>query len=277
LSRGARMSYQLGAAQPPQRFMAHKPMPARPARPARIAARPLLFHQPAPPGVLPIGAFRPGHNRVRVQLVKGQPIVVTPGTAVIPGGSNLAGLGFSLKRPKWMRKLTIKKVIKPLAITAGVIVGAAFIPGALPLLAKGVVGAGKLAMGTGRLAVRGVTGAGKFAVKNVGAAAKVFTSPTNTVPQTTVDASKSKESAEPGTDNPTNAQIIVTTPNVATGSTAQAPAASQTTVNLPSPANVDFTTGEEAPQQAGLAGGIVPLAIGGVALLAIMSMQKRGR
>ena len=63
--------------------------------------------------------------------------------------SQLSGLGFSLKPPKWVRKLTIKKVIKPLAITAA-IVGSAFIPGALPLvgkaagfLAKGAVGAGK--------------------------------------------------------------------------------------------------------------------------------------
>ena len=64
--------------------------------------------------------------------------------------SNLSGLGFSLKPPKFIRKLTLKKVIKPLAITAAV-VGAAFIPGALPLLGKGV----------GLLAKGGI-GAGKF-------------------------------------------------------------------------------------------------------------------
>jgi hypothetical protein len=69
--------------------------------------------------------------------------------------SQLTGLGFSLKPPKWVRKLTIKKVLKPLAITAAV-VGAAFIPGALPLvgkaaglLAKGAIGAGKLAINAG--------------------------------------------------------------------------------------------------------------------------------
>jgi pyruvate/2-oxoglutarate dehydrogenase complex dihydrolipoamide acyltransferase (E2) component len=69
--------------------------------------------------------------------------------------SNLSGLGFSLKPPKWVRKLTIKKVIKPLAITAAV-VGAAFIPGALPLLGKGV-----------GLLAKGAIGAGKFAGKRI--------------------------------------------------------------------------------------------------------------
>jgi pyruvate/2-oxoglutarate dehydrogenase complex dihydrolipoamide acyltransferase (E2) component len=69
--------------------------------------------------------------------------------------SNLSGLGFSLKPPKWVRKLTIKKVIKPLAITAAV-VGAAFIPGALPLLGKGV-----------GLLAKGAIGAGKFAGKKI--------------------------------------------------------------------------------------------------------------
>jgi len=64
--------------------------------------------------------------------------------------SQLSGLGFSLKPPKWVRKLTIKKALKPLAIGAA-IVGSAFIPGALPLLGKGV-----------GLFAKGAVGAGKF-------------------------------------------------------------------------------------------------------------------
>jgi hypothetical protein len=77
----------------------------------------------------------------------------------LPPGSteinHLTGLGFSLKPPKFIRKLTLKKVIKPLAITAAV-VGAAFIPGALPFVGKA---AGVLA--------KGAVGAGKFVAKKV--------------------------------------------------------------------------------------------------------------
>jgi len=79
--------------------------------------------------------------------------------AIYVQDSNLSGLGFSLKPPRWVRKLTLKKVLKPLAIGAAV-VGAAFIPGGLPfvgkaagLLTKGAVGAGKFVLGAGKSAL----------------------------------------------------------------------------------------------------------------------------
>lgn len=65
------------------------------------------------------------------------------------------GLAFSLKPPKWARKLTIKKVLKPLAI-AGAVVGTALAaPVVLPALAHGAVA-------TGGLVARGLVGGSKL-------------------------------------------------------------------------------------------------------------------
>lgn len=286
------MSYQLGAAPPVRSFMPQKPtLPVRPGR-GTIRSGPIM------PGIppqrsrrivrtgarrMPMPSFR--HTQpVRVLRVGAQTVTSAGGAVFIPAGSDLSGLGFSLKRPKWMRKMTLKKLVKPLLITGAVIAGAAFIPGALPLLAKGAVGAGKLAVGTGRLAVRGVTGAGKFAVKNVVTAGKVFTK--QAVPQAAVTAMTSKQKSGAGAElpsSPTNAQIVIQTPKTPGEAAAQAPggaggAGGAVSLTLPSGTNADVESGfMEQPTQAGMGGGMVPLAIGAVALLAIMSTQKRGR
>jgi hypothetical protein len=67
-----------------------------------------------------------------------------------------------------VRKLTIKKAIKPLLITAAVVGGAALIPGALPMIGKAFLGAGKLAFGGVKLAGKGVTGLVKLVGKGIG-------------------------------------------------------------------------------------------------------------
>jgi hypothetical protein len=83
------------------------------------------------------------------------------GMLSIPAGADLSGLGFSLKPPKWIRKMQPGKVLKKVAVPLAIVAGAVLIPGAAPLLAKGLLGAGKLALGAGKLAL----GAGKFAFK----------------------------------------------------------------------------------------------------------------
>jgi hypothetical protein len=72
------------------------------------------------------------------------------------------GLGFSLKPPKWARKMQPGKILKKIAIPLAVVGGALLIPGGGALLAKGLVGGAKLAVGGARLAGKGIFGAGKL-------------------------------------------------------------------------------------------------------------------
>jgi hypothetical protein len=67
------------------------------------------------------------------------------------GPQTLSGLEFSLKPPRWVRKLTIKKALKPLAIAA-VVAGSMFIPGVAPV----ALAIGKGALTAGGAIIRGV-------------------------------------------------------------------------------------------------------------------------
>jgi len=204
------------------------------------------------------------------------------------------GLGFSLKPPKWLRKLTIKKAIVPLAV-----VGASlFIPGAAPLLAKGIVGASKLVVGGGRLLGKGVTGLVRLAGKNVSAAATVFHG--EPVPQTAISPQMDVSTVHPptGESAPGGASDLLTMllPRTAAQGAAQAPSYGAPSMSLEqtfqqptsafepgSTAPISSTPlataedGTPAPAQAGMSSAIVPLAVAGAALLAITLMPKKGR
>jgi hypothetical protein len=60
------------------------------------------------------------------------------------------GLGFSLKRPRWLRKIQPGIFLQKHALPIAAIGASFFIPGAAALAAKGLVGAGKLATGGAR-------------------------------------------------------------------------------------------------------------------------------
>jgi hypothetical protein len=60
------------------------------------------------------------------------------------------GLGFSLKRPRWLRKIQPGIFLQKHALPIAAIGAAFFIPGAAALAAKGLVGAGRLATGGAR-------------------------------------------------------------------------------------------------------------------------------
>jgi hypothetical protein len=95
-------------------------------------------------------------------------------------------LGFSLKRPRWARKLTLKKVLPYAAIA-----GAFFIPGVAPAAAAAVRGAGGLALRGGR----GLFSFGRRALRGATRAAGPATTstppilPTSGMPDTSADAS----------------------------------------------------------------------------------------
>lgn len=206
---------------------------------------------------------RSGTRPVRVLKVRRQGVAIGRGTVFIPAGSNLSGLGFSLKPPKWLRKMQPGKILKKAALPLAI--GAAlFIPGALPLLAKGVVGASKLVVGGGRLVAKGVTAAARLAAGNAKTAAGVFRPAGGT---TAVDISPQPDVSQVYyEETPTNAQITIQTPSTTQAANAQAPGPSES-----------YLPGYEAPQAAGMAGGLAPLVIGGAALLAIAAANRKAR
>jgi hypothetical protein len=237
----------------------------------------------------------------------GMTITRLPASAVQP--SNLSGLGFSLKPPKWVRKLTIKKVIKPLAITAA-IVGAAFIPGALPLLGKGVGLLGK-----------GVIGAGKFAGTRllkplVGGVTSVFRKPAaaqgaqtqaqydaeqaaaNQAAQAAADqsAANAAANARAAYDKQVADQLAVNQAAYDKQLSDQAAAFSTAGQAAPIPppsyapqSAPSYSGGgggysaptssmeTEAPAQAGMGNSLIPIGIGLIALVAVSGAMKRGR
>ncbi len=178
-------------------------------------------------------AVSPGVNRL------------TPVSA-IPQGSALSGLGFSLKPPKWVRKLTIKKALKPVLIGTAVIVGAAFVPGALPLLMKGVVGAGKLVVGTGKGVVKGGTAIVKYVAKQ-GAVAIASTAVPKTKIAGQMDVSGIK-APNPNETGPTaaNAANPSNTPTSSLVSVAVSKLLDQMTMSAPN-AIQNPTAGSAAP------------------------------
>jgi hypothetical protein len=93
-----------------------------------------------------------------------RPMPAVPSNYVI---GDCSELGFSLKPPKFIRKLTIKKVLKPLAIAAAV--GASlFIPGVAPV----ALAIGKGALSAGRFVGGGILAAGRGVGKGVVSAEK---------------------------------------------------------------------------------------------------------
>ena len=177
--------------------------------------------------------------------------------------SNLSGLGFSLKPPRWVRKLTIKKVIKPLAITAA-IVGAAFIPGALPLVGKAAGLLAKGAVGAGRLALRG----GKAAASGF---KSTFFKRGAVTPQTTIPTTTSQPAprASSSTSPPPGEPVPYSQPSYSPSELAPSGGGGYS-----EPA----TTAIETPAQAGMnASALLPIGVGLVALIAVSGALKRGR
>jgi hypothetical protein len=189
--------------------------------------------------------------------------------------SQLSGLGFSLKPPKWVRKLTIKKVIKPLAITAA-IVGAAFIPGALPLvgkaagmIAKGAVGAGRFALRSGRQIGGGFT--------------SIFKKPA-AAPQTTIPTAPESYQPPPPEPRPTgpsgtlgpSEQVPYSPPTYAPSEAAYGGGGGGAPQTGDSPAGAPPES--NAPAAAGTgASSLVPIGVGLLALVAVSAALKRRR
>jgi hypothetical protein len=73
------------------------------------------------------------------------------------------GLGLSLKRPKWLRKMQPGKVLKKIAAPLALVGGALLIPGAGAMLVKGAAGAVRGAAGAARFAGKGLLKGGKSA------------------------------------------------------------------------------------------------------------------
>jgi hypothetical protein len=233
----------------------------------------------------PARVARTAKRRTPPRMV-GMTIIRLPASAV--QASNLSGLGFSLKRPKWMRKLTIKKVLKPLAITAA-IVGAAFIPGALPLLGKGVGLLGK-----------GMIGAGKFAGKSLikplfGGVTSVFRKPAvaqgaQTQAEYDSQVAANQAAADQAAANQAAANQAAAN-QAAADQAAAAQAAAVQAAPTPSyaPQSAPSYSGgggggysaqameTEAPAQAGMGNSLIPIGIGLVALVAVSGAMRRGR
>jgi hypothetical protein len=198
----------------------------------------------------------------------------------LEGYPNPDGLGFSLKPPKFIRKLTLKKALPFVAVGAALL-----IPGALPLVAKGVVGVAKLA-----------TGAGRLVANNVSSAISVFRGGNKAAPPQTaispqMDVSQYQAPNPNQGSNQNQAPFTINLPSGSEGTNAApTPAANPplALTNLFQPATSSLPNeGPEqgpdnapspnpTPQQAGLAGALVPLAIGGVALFAVSSLMKKG-
>lgn len=225
-----------------------------------------------------LGAIRPARLAVRVPS--------GPGSGCYEVSPDLAGLGFSLKPPKFIRKLTLKKLVKPLLITAAVVTGAALIPGALPLLAHGVVGAGKLAWGGTKLAGRGVAKVVRFAGKEIKAGATALM-PKAKVPQVAVSKSATEP---PETPTPTSPLISFSLPTTAAQAAAQSPTGTPGPIALtqsvtsggatPVPSATDYSSWgpqNQTTAEAGAGSSLVPLAIGAVALIAVTMALRKGR
>jgi len=185
------------------------------------------------------------------------------------------GLGFSLKPPKAIRKaakaikkaVTLKNVLK-----VGAIVGAAaLIPGALPLIAKGALGAGKLVLGSGKLAAKGVTSAARFGLRNVVKAGRVLNPPAGTPPIAAPSpAEVLQEIAQPQLPAPA-APLEPAAPTVVPGYGGGGGGYATGQDDLTATTETD---GEAAPKQAGVGGGAVAaIAIG--ALLLMASNRRR--
>lgn len=230
-----------------------------------------------------VGPAGPPAARVRSILAGGivrrtpirTPVQIGPTLAAAPGLSDLA---FSLKPPKFIRKaatavkkaVTLKNVLK-----VGAVVGAAaLIPGALPLLAKGAVGAGKLAIGAGKLAVRGAKGLAKGGASYLVPRPKVGKNnmPVFDAGQAVVDAvTNATASAETPAAPPV--PMSTSTDPFAYGGTAGGGGGS----SLPStPATASDPASEASTAGPGPGSLLIPLAIGTVALLA-MSRRSRPR
>ena len=193
-------------------------------------------------------------------------------------------LGFSLKPPKAVRKAfkAVKKAVTlKRVLTAGAIVaGAALIPGALPLLAKGAVGAGKLALGTGRLAAKGVVGAARFGAKNIRSAAGILrgaqgtggAAPQPEEPAPTVEAppispgdtwGTAVEPRQPLPPAPLEPSAPTMVPGTSYGG------------GMDMSADSGDTESPAKPAQAGIGGGAIALGIGAALLLVAASRRRR--
>lgn len=176
-------------------------------------------------------------------------------------GAQLGDVGISFKRPKWLKKLTIKKVIKPLAVAAAV-TGAMFIPGVAPAVAtvaKGIFTGGKfVATKTAGLFKGLLTAKPKLPTKALQQAAQGGEAPTTAATQT---VSVSVPGAAP-TDMTAAPSGTVTQPGIEYGGGAAAP-----------------TPAEQTMEQAAGAGEISPamIGVGGVALLALLMLSQRKR
>jgi hypothetical protein len=119
-------------------------------------------------------------------------------------------LGFSLKPPKWLRKMQPGKILAKAAPVLGIIAGAILIPGVGGVLAKGLTTAGGLA-------VKGLKAAGGGAVSVV----KSAVAPGNPSPLPTISTSL------PMVASPTVAPVVPSTP----GSSAAQPAGGSSQLN----------------------------------------------
>ena len=252
----------------------------------------------------PSRVFRTAKRRTPPHVI-GMTLTRLPASAVQP--SNLTGLGFSLKLPKWVRKLTIAKVIKPLAITAAV-VGAALIPGALPLLGKGVGLLAKGAIGAGKLVGT------KLINPLVGGVKSVFNKPAavqgaQTQAEYDAEQAAANQAAQAAADQAAaNAQAAANQAAQDAANQAAQDAANQAAQRSTGPSgtlgpsnqvpynpptyapagggggySVPAATAEYGPQteaqaaQAGTGNSLIPIGIGLVALIAVSGALKRGR
>ncbi len=274
------MSYELGALHHPHARGPYRVLkPRRKLPPKGTAAR--VFARSSSPRS-PFLAIRT-HQYGAVHAAYGPaptPMDTVPMPVQLAPG--LSGLGFSLKPPKKIRKAfkAVKKAVTlKRVLTAGAIVaGAALVPGALPLLAKGAVGAGKLAVGAGRLATRGVVGAAKFGAKQIGTAAGILRGrgtppiaeqapppePIQLPPVSPGDTwGTATEPRQPEPPAPLEPSAPVVTPAYGGGGGGYAMAADTGEAEPP------------APSQAGIGGGAVAIAV--LAGLALMAASRPRR
>lgn len=248
------------------------------------------------PAFQTVQAARQRMARGRMQVVQRRHYAIVRPMPVVPSNyviGDCSELGFSLKPPRWARKLTIKKVIKPLAIAAAV--GASlFIPGVAPAalaIGKGALSAGKF-VGTGIL--RGGRAVGKGVMnllphKAAPSAADIAASleqsggaaPATSAPslwQQIQDAARS--GAAPAT--PTLPDLNLPSPTQAAsggysgGGGSSAPTGVPNSADTPgggsaADAGAD-TGGEPVPTRAGFN----PMVVGGIALLGLALASQSG-
>jgi len=233
------------------------------------------FGPPRPRIRKPRASMLPYPNRRTVKKRRTPAYAVARTMPRLPAGavepSQLTGLGFSLKPPKWVRKLTIKKVIKPVLIGAAV-VGAAMIPGALPLVGKA---AGLLA--------KGVVGAGRFVARSGAKVASGFKSSffpqrRTTVPTATPQpepAPQPRPTGPSGTLGPSE-QVPYSPPTYAPAESAATYGGGGAPMTADSPAGSPPES--PAPAPAGMStSSLVPIGLGLVALVAVSGALKGRR